>query len=492
MAPPTRRIIDLGDPTEPTSEAFQRRMERQRRVVDLGDPTDSMSEAYRRKAERIGSMGKTTIRITSPEVARDFRAGVDERDFARTWAEQYPDLPYPNTREDAERAVAMSGALSPQAQADFQEGARERYLRWLERNNPSGPGFPGVMGNFASSVSDLSRIASPGEIELGPEEPIDGGGMELGPEEPVEGIPNSPPVPSGPVGGLDATGAPWYQRDVQRTEGTQNEGFLQGLSDPLGMGAEIYGASQMMNGRTLPELFGPEARIEYRQARDAREAELQRARETMEGFGLGRGAYIAPMLLAPPTSLAGMVGAGATMGALQGAGDAPPGQATRGAATGGAVGAATSLVGGLAGKGISAIGQRGAGMASRAGDKLLEGALSRGPVTPAVLQQLRKEAMTSGAQQALGGALVGGAVGGLFRPGLSPAAAIANIERLAKSSPEVALAWGSLMAKLRVVNPGQLAAWMSVLGRAASPEEFMATYEQLQAQDGQQQMQAMP
>lgn len=446
MAPPMR-FPEMEDPTlfeelsavprgQRVPEGLSNYLGGRPGVTDLGNPDDPTSEAYYRSLVRSQSQ-----RPPSPNLQRVLNR-FNDRQFIK----------------------------------------RMEAKPWEQ-----GEGVPGVMGNFASAVSDLSRIASPDDDQW---ETISGDGGEWETIDQGEGIPNSPPVPSGPVGGLDAQGAPWYQRDVQRTEGVQNEGFLQGLSDPLGMGAEIYGA-----WRQLPTMMTGEAPSTYASARDAREAELQRARG-MGGYGAGRFAHNIPLLLSPPASLAGMVGAGATMGALQGAGDAPPGQATRGAATGGAVGAATSLAGGALGKGISALGQRGATMAQGAQGKLVEGLLAGGrpphTVGPGEVQALLRGAQREGLQRLPVAAAAGAVGGGLLTPKLAPAAAIANIERLAKSSPEVALAWGSLMAKLRVVNPGRLAAWMSILGRAASPEEFMATYEQLQAQDGQEQMQAMP
>lgn len=403
-------------------------------IVDLGDPTDPTSEAYRRSLMRSQPQRRPSQNL--------------QRVFNRF-----------NDRQFIKRMEARP---------------------WMD-----GGGVPGVMGNFASSIGDLSKVAAPGDDQW---ETVSDDGGEWETIDQGAGIPDSPPVPSGPVGGLDPSGVPWYQRDVQTTEGVPNEGFLQGLSDPLGMGAEIYGA-----WRQLPTMMTGEAPTTYAAARDAREAELQRARE-MGGFGLGRGAYNVPLLLAPPASLAGMVGTGATMGALQGAGDAPPGQAARGAATGGAVGAATSLAGGLAGKGISALGQRGATMAQGGRSALVDRALSQGQaLTPEAAQQLFKGAGREGLKRMAGAAAVGATAGGIFgSPKLAPAAAIANIERLAKQSPEVALAWGSLLGRLRGVNPGRLATWMGILGRAASPEEFLATYEQLQAQDGQEQMQVVP
>jgi hypothetical protein len=165
-----------------------------------------------------------------------------------------------------------------------------------------------------------------------------------------------------------------------------------------------------------------------------------------------------------------------------------------GAARGAAVGAGTSLIGGALGKGVQAIGQRGAAMAQRARGRLIDEALSAGQaVTPASLQQLTSQAMQSGRGQLLGAALGGGALGGLLRPSLAPATAIANIERMARINPEVALAWGSLMSKMRLVNPGRLSVWMNILGQATTPEQFMDLYERIEQAEGTpEQVQAPP
>jgi hypothetical protein len=434
------------------------------RLVDLGNPDDPSSEAYRRR------------RVRSPVLA---------------------DLGNPDERR---LGVAAEARLNPNLDAlvgRAGQGWTERRERMRQEGRDQGRtarptgrgGIPGIMGKAANALSTMSQVAAPDD-EWGEVVPVtsedDSAWGEVVPVA-TEGIPDAPQVPGSPVAARDQSGQAWNFRD-QQPEGS--DAFLQGASDPFGMGAEVYGASEalyrsspiaMMTGDYADEGLG----ATYRSARDRREQELTDARANAPGQYLA-GSFMptAPLMAAAPVSVPGRLALGSGLGALQGLGQSQQ----RGAATlpdvarGAGVGLAFSGLGELGGQALGAVARHGSRTAERGARKLMEDALERGEtLSPGGFQNLLLSAGRTGLRGLMGAAGTGAAATSLALGGRGVLpGAIANIERLARSSPEVALAWGRLLQTARAASPEQLAVWASVLGTAATPMEFFQKLQELQ------------